>query len=60
MRLALKQQGVPLWLNSPMTELITDVDGTVTGAVVDQGGKQRRIHARSGVILASGGFDHER
>ncbi len=31
MRLALKQQDIPLWLNSPMTELITDVDGTVTG-----------------------------
>jgi succinate dehydrogenase/fumarate reductase flavoprotein subunit len=59
MRLALKQQGVPLWLNSPMTELITDVDGTVTGAVVEQDGQQRRIHARRGVILASGGFDHD-
>jgi 3-oxosteroid 1-dehydrogenase len=59
MRLALKQQGVPLWLNSPMTELITDVDGTVTGAVVERDGSQRRIHARHGVILASGGFDHD-
>ena len=59
MRLALKQQGVPLWLNSPMTELITDVDGTVTGAVVERDGGQRRIHARRGVILASGGFDHD-
>ena len=39
MRLALKQQGVPLWLNSPMTELITDVDGTVTGAVVERDGR---------------------
>src|SRR6185312_355991 len=34
LRLALKQQGIPLWLSSPMTELVTDVDGTVTGAVV--------------------------
>ena len=59
LRLALKQQGIPLWLNSPMTELITDVDGTVTGAVVERDGAQRRIHARRGVILASGGFDHD-
>lgn len=59
MRLALKQQGVPLWLNSPMTELITDVDGTVTGAVIEQNGQQKRVHARRGVILASGGFDHD-
>jgi 3-oxosteroid 1-dehydrogenase len=59
LRLALKQQGVPLWLDSPMTELITGVDGTVTGAVVEQDGRQRRIHARRGVVLASGGFDHD-
>jgi 3-oxosteroid 1-dehydrogenase len=59
MRLALKQQGVPLWLNSPMTELITAVGGTVAGAVVERDGVQKRIHARRGVILASGGFDHD-
>jgi len=59
MRLALKQQDVPLWLDSPMTELITDEDGTVTGGVVERDGGQRRIHARRGVILASGGFDHD-
>jgi 3-oxosteroid 1-dehydrogenase len=59
MRLALQQQDIPLWLSSPMTELITDVDGTVTGAVVERDGAQKRIHARRGVILAAGGFDHD-
>jgi succinate dehydrogenase/fumarate reductase flavoprotein subunit len=59
LRLALTQQGVPLWLSSPMTELITDVDGTVTGAVVERDGRQQRIRARHGVILAAGGFDHD-
>ncbi len=59
LRLALKMQDIPLWLNSPMTELITDVDGTVTGAVVERDGAQRRIHALRGVIMASGGFDHD-
>ncbi|MDQ2637278.1 MAG: FAD-binding protein [Actinomycetota bacterium] len=59
MRLALKQQDVPLWLNTPMTELITDVDGTVTGAVVERDGHAQRIGARRGVILAAGGFDHD-
>lgn len=59
MRLALKQQNVPLWLSSPMTELITDVDGKVVGAVVERDGHQQRIGARHGVILASGGFDHD-
>jgi 3-oxosteroid 1-dehydrogenase len=59
LRLALKQQDIPLWLYSPMTELITDVDGTVSGAVVERNGTQQRIQARRGVILASGGFDHD-
>jgi succinate dehydrogenase/fumarate reductase flavoprotein subunit len=59
MRLALKQQDIPLWLNTPMTELITDLDGTVTGAVVERDGRAYRIGARRGVILAAGGFDHD-
>lgn len=59
MRLALKQQNVPLWLDSPMTELLTDVDGTVVGAVVERDGRPQRIAARHGVILAAGGFDHD-
>ena len=59
LRLAMKEHGVPLWLDSPMTELITDVDGAVVGAVVERDGRQQRIGARGGVILAAGGFDHD-
>jgi len=59
LRLAMKEHDVPLWLDSPMTELITDVDGAVVGAVVEHDGEQRRIGARGGVILAAGGFDHD-
>ncbi|HEV7420339.1 MAG TPA: FAD-binding protein [Mycobacterium sp.] len=59
MRLALKDHGIPLWLNAPMTELITDVDGKVVGAVVERDGAQQRIRARGGVVLATGGFDHD-
>ncbi|OBK78550.1 FAD-binding protein [Mycobacterium sp. 1164985.4] len=59
MRLALKQQNIPLWLDAPMTELITDVAGAVVGAVVERDGRQQRIEARHGVILAAGGFDHD-
>ncbi len=58
-RLAMKDRGVPLWLNSPMTQLLTSPDGTVTGAVVVKDGKPQHIQARRGVILASGGFDHD-
>ncbi|MCB0927432.1 MAG: FAD-binding protein [Mycobacterium sp.] len=59
LRLALAERQVPLWLNAPMTELITDADGRVIGAVVQRDGRPQRIHARGGVIVASGGFDHD-
>ncbi len=59
MRLALSEHGIPLWLSAPMTELITDVDGTVLGAVVERDGSPIRIAARGGVVLATGGFDHD-
>src|SRR6195952_5653019 len=38
LRLAMKEHGIPLWLNSPVTGLVTDVDGVVTGAVVEHDG----------------------
>ncbi|MDT5370680.1 MAG: 3-oxosteroid 1-dehydrogenase [Mycobacterium sp.] len=59
LRLAVKDRGIPLWLDSPMTELITDDDGAVIGAIVEHGGTTQRIGARGGVILAAGGFDHD-
>ncbi len=59
LRLALRERGIPLWLDSPMVQLITDSDGSVTGAVVEREGASQRIGARRGVILASGGFDHD-
>jgi succinate dehydrogenase/fumarate reductase flavoprotein subunit len=59
MRLALRDNGIPLWLSAPMTELLTDVDGNVIGAVVERDGAPTRIGARRGVVLASGGFDHD-
>ena len=57
LRLALNERGVPLWLESPMRELIRDEQGRVTGAVIEQRGKRLRIRARKGVVLAAGGFD---
>lgn len=59
LRLALRERGIPLWLDSPMVQLLTDSDGSVTGAVVERKGESQRIGARLGVILASGGFDHD-
>ncbi len=59
LRLAMKERDIPLWLDSPMVELLTDADGTVTGASVHRDGTDQRIGARHGVILATGGFDHD-
>jgi 3-oxosteroid 1-dehydrogenase len=56
LRHALNKLGVPLWLSSPLKEIVRD-NGRVTGIVVLQGGKPVRIGARKGVVLAAGGFD---
>lgn len=46
---------VPVWVNSPLTELIVE-DGRVVGAVVQKEGKTMRIRSRRGVMMAAGGF----
>jgi 3-oxosteroid 1-dehydrogenase len=58
MRMALKDAGVPLWLRTPMTDLVVDGSGAVLGIEVSREGTTRRIRARHGVLLATGGFDH--
>ncbi|MEK8145889.1 FAD-binding protein [Streptomyces sp. M10(2022)] len=58
MRMALKDAGVPVWLDTPMTELVVDDNGTVTGIVATRDGRAVRIGARRAVLLATGGFDH--
>jgi len=55
--LSLKERGVPMWRSAPMTGLIEE-DGRVVGARVTREGQTLRIRARRGVMLASGGFEH--
>ncbi|WP_304117458.1 3-ketosteroid-delta-1-dehydrogenase [Mycolicibacterium bacteremicum] len=50
--------GIPVWTDSPVTELITD-GRRVTGALVQREGTAVTVTARRGVVLASGGFDHQ-
>ncbi|CAA0125273.1 3-oxosteroid 1-dehydrogenase [Halioglobus japonicus] len=57
LRLSLQERNIPLWLNSPVRELLLN-DGRVCGALVEHEGKMQRIHARRGVLLATGGFSH--
>ena len=49
---------IPLWLSSPVHELIVE-DGAVRGAVVERQGKLIRVNAKRGVVLACGGFPHD-
>lgn len=50
---------IPVWLNSPIKEVIIE-DGRAVGAIVEQDGTLKRIHARRGVMLAAGGFAHNK
>lgn len=49
--------GAQLWLNAPLEEL-TVLDGRVAGARTSYGGSSVVVRARRGVMIASGGFEH--
>jgi len=57
LRKGLMDLDVPVFYETPLTDLeITD--GSVTGVVVERNGQRHTIGARRGVILGSGGFEH--
>ncbi len=56
--LGLRRLDVTTWLGSPLVSLITGPDGEVQGAVVRHEGHELRIRARGGVVIATGGFEH--
>ena len=58
LRMSLKDAGVDLWLDTPMTSLVVE-DGRVVGIEVAREGRTQRIRGRHGVLLACGGFDHD-
>ncbi|HLM65206.1 MAG TPA: FAD-dependent oxidoreductase [Acidimicrobiales bacterium] len=55
-RLALRDAGIPLWLETPMDELVVE-DGRVLGVRATRDGAECAIRARRGVVLAAGGFE---
>ena len=57
LRLSLKKRDIPLWLDTPMKDLIID-GGRVLGVRVEKNGQPLDIIARKGVILAAGCFAH--
>ncbi|MBO9378029.1 FAD-dependent oxidoreductase [Sphingomonas histidinilytica] len=56
LRKALDRTGAEVWLDSPLLGLIEE-KGRVAGATVRHDGRELRIGARRGVILAAGGFE---
>ncbi|MCL6732874.1 3-oxosteroid 1-dehydrogenase [Streptomyces neyagawaensis] len=57
LRAGLLSAGVPVWLDTPLTDLHIE-NGAVTGAVVTRAGAPGLLRARRGVIVGSGGFEH--
>jgi 3-oxosteroid 1-dehydrogenase len=57
LRAGLVSSAVPVWLDTPMTALVRDGDGRVTGVEVSREGSPAVITARLGVLLACGGFE---
>ncbi|MGY3478055.1 FAD-dependent oxidoreductase [Bradyrhizobium ottawaense] len=49
---------IPMWLSAPVRELTVE-NGAVTGAIVSREGREVRVRARQGVVLACGGFPHD-
>ncbi len=56
LRRSLMDRGIPLWLNTPARELVVE-GGRVVGVVAEREGRQMRIRADKGVVLAAGGFE---
>ncbi len=57
MRKGLQDANVPVLLNTPLTKLITE-DGRVVGVEATVDGEPTVFKARYGVVLGTGGFEH--
>ncbi len=57
LRKSLSDRDIPLWLNTRAKKFIVD-QGRVVGVEVEKDEKTIRIMAKKGVVMASGGFEH--
>ncbi len=57
LRAGLLAANVPVWLNTPLVDLVIE-GGAVAGVLVSRGGATGVVTARRGVIVGSGGFEH--
>ncbi len=58
LRTGLLSANVPVWLNTPLVDLQFDASGRVTGVIATRDGTPTLVKANKGVIVASGGFEH--
>ncbi|CAM5232206.1 3-ketosteroid-delta-1-dehydrogenase [Streptomyces spiroverticillatus] len=58
LRKGLLDAGVPVWLNTPLVDLHTE-GGRISGVLVERAGAPGLVRARHGVIVGSGGFEHD-
>jgi succinate dehydrogenase/fumarate reductase flavoprotein subunit len=55
---AVREKGARVLLDTPGRELIQDPEtGSIIGVIASREGKTIRVHARCGVVLATGGFE---
>jgi 3-oxosteroid 1-dehydrogenase len=52
-------RGIPVWTEAPLQDLIVD-DGRVVGVHTVRDGQPVAVRARKGVLIAAGGFTHNR
>jgi 3-oxosteroid 1-dehydrogenase len=57
LRAGLLAANVPVWLNTPLQDLVIE-NGRATGVLVSRNGSTGLVRARRGVIVGSGGFEH--
>ncbi len=59
LRMSLHEHNVPLWLNTDLKDLIHENE-EVVGIEAVKDGKIIRIRAKKGIVLAGGGFEHNK
>ncbi len=59
LRFSLMEHDVPVWVNTAVKNLIVE-NGDVIGVEAEKESKPIRIRAKKGVILAAGGFPHNK
>lgn len=57
---AVLDRAIPAYTETPVRELVTDEAGAVIGVRAEREGADFFVHARKGVVLAVGGYDHNR